>query len=59
MRCETCDGRGFVTSKQPHLRPTDPCPDCGGTSIAHCCDGIVACPILDAEEEQGGSAISR
>jgi hypothetical protein len=55
MLCETCrySGRvGFVRAGGP--TPTDdrvddqaaliPCPDCGGSGIAHCCDGICEQP---------------
>jgi hypothetical protein len=49
MLCETCrySGRvGFVrarghTSADDRVdEPLIPCPDCGGSGIAHCCDGI-------------------
>ena len=53
MLCETCrySGRvGFV--RAAGHTPTDdrideqlvPCPDCGGSGIAHCCDGICEQP---------------
>jgi hypothetical protein len=49
MLCETCrwTGRpGFV--QRPRTRGGDldmiPCPECGGTGTAHCCDGICAQP---------------
>lgn len=35
MRCETCHGQ---------LMTGIPCPDCGGSGVAHCCDGICAQP---------------
>jgi len=53
MLCETCRWTkrpGFV--RAPRRRDTDepcdmiPCPDCGGTGIAHCCDGVCAQPEL-------------
>jgi hypothetical protein len=55
MLCETCrfTGRpGFVraTGKTRADDRTDdlsamiPCPDCGGSGIAHCCDGICEQP---------------
>jgi hypothetical protein len=52
MICETCrwTGRpGFVRaagdgSKRPVGSGMIPCPDCGGTAIAHCCDGICEQP---------------
>jgi hypothetical protein len=52
MLCDTCrwTGRpGFVRGAR--TRDDDqgdliPCPDCGGSGIAHCCDGICAQPEL-------------
>jgi hypothetical protein len=51
MLCETCrlTGRpGFVrAAKQADDRAEEqmiPCPDCGGSGIAHCCDGICEQP---------------
>jgi|KBSMisStaDraftv2_1062788.scaffolds.fasta_scaffold498908_2 hypothetical protein len=57
MLCETCrySGRvGFVraggltsthTSSDDRVNePLIPCPDCGGSGIAHCCDGICEQP---------------
>ena len=49
MRCETCQGVGRVTYDQhPEPKPEPfgcafPCPDCGGSGISHCCDGLTAC----------------
>jgi hypothetical protein len=56
MLCETCrySGRvGFVRAAGP--TSTDdrvdeqliPCPDCAGSGIAHCCDGICEQPAGD------------
>jgi len=51
--CDTCrwTGRpGFIraASSEKHGREDRgdmiPCPDCGGTGIAHCCDGICEQP---------------
>ena len=42
MICPTCrfnDPPGFVR----HGAALEPCPDCGGTQVAHCCDGLTAC----------------
>jgi hypothetical protein len=54
MLCETCrySGRvGFVRASG-HALTDDrvdesmiPCPDCGGSGIAHCCDGICEQPV--------------
>lgn len=45
MICETCHGFGRV---KPHERGADvpkdalePCADCGGTGVAHCCEGLI------------------
>jgi hypothetical protein len=53
MLCETCrySGRvGFVRASG-HASTDDradeqliPCPDCGGSGIAHCCDGMCEQP---------------
>lgn len=52
MKCETCHGIGEVLIDRAGrvvLRLRDammmiPCPDCGGSRIAHCCDGLQGCP---------------
>ena len=60
MLCEICrwsGRRGFV--RAPRGRSDDdhssliPCPDCGGTGIAHCCDGICAQPAAAVTGEPG------
>lgn len=49
MRCETCQGIGKVTYDQhPEPKPQPfgsvfPCPECAGSGITHCCDGLTAC----------------
>ena len=58
MICPTCrynDPPGFVQNGAA----LEPCPDRGGTMVAHCCDGLTACKPLDevmaadaADEEQ-------
>jgi hypothetical protein len=37
MICEACRGQ----------QTFPPCPECGGCGIAHCCDGLVACPTVN------------
>jgi hypothetical protein len=40
MICDTCrygDPPGFVVGADG----LEPCPDCGGTRVAHCCDGLI------------------
>ena len=34
MRCEACHGLGYQRG--------EPCPDCGGCGVGHCCDGLQA-----------------
>jgi hypothetical protein len=44
MRCEACQGTGLgslVIMRHPSAREGDsflPCPECGGTGVAHCCE---------------------
>jgi hypothetical protein len=53
MICETCKEKpGFVRITRALLVPSwfvgggvaaacyEPCPDCGGCGISHCCDGL-------------------
>lgn len=63
MRCERCHGEGLIKVERAieHTRypfaaegiemvrymDKEPCPDCGGTGIGHCCDGLVACGVDD------------
>jgi hypothetical protein len=56
MLCETCrySGRVGFVGAGGHTSPEDrldeqliPCPDCGGSGIAHCCDGICEQPTGD------------
>jgi hypothetical protein len=51
MQCDTCKDSGnpgYVV--HPPADPNGrtfyfvPCPDCGGTGVAHCCDGLRAQP---------------
>ena len=51
MRCDACGGRGWILrpapiKTAPELRGVvmwkDPCDDCGGSGICHCCDGLTA-----------------
>jgi hypothetical protein len=52
MICETCrynDPPGFIR----RAGTLEPCPECGGSQVAHCCDGLTACndppePVLQA-----------
>jgi hypothetical protein len=49
MICPICrhnDPPGFLRNGAA----LEPCPDCGGTMVAHCCDGLTACndPVEEA-----------
>jgi DnaJ-class molecular chaperone len=56
MRCQKCQGSGEVnaqyTVKHPETNAqwarytVQPCPDCMGSGVAHCCDGLTACPEI-------------
>lgn len=66
MRCERCHGDGLAREsvtliREPILGSTTvftenmnyliPCPDCGGSGISHCCDGLTACNEVEESEE--------
>lgn len=50
MRCEPCRGTGLQLERGPaayrNIRPAGivPCPACGGSGIASCCEGAVGGP---------------
>jgi len=55
MRCEKCMGSkpGFIYIKRtidikpqgyPDIHHWVPCPECGGSGVAHCCDGLCEQP---------------
>lgn len=50
MRCNFCDGSGL---KPTELGP-QPCEECGGCGVAHCCDGLQACCEIEAEDQVKG-----
>ena len=37
MKCERC---------APYIKPRWDCPDCGGTGVSHCCEGLMEQPIV-------------
>jgi hypothetical protein len=50
MRCPTCSDTphpGFIAQREVEMRDgvfwrdLRPCPDCGGSAVASCCDGAV------------------
>jgi hypothetical protein len=50
MICERCHGAGVMpegTSKYSEVLPPAlplPCDECGGSGVAHCCEGLRAQP---------------
>lgn len=40
MKCETCHGTRYVIASRERRETRKPCPDCGGTGVMHCCDGL-------------------
>jgi DnaJ-class molecular chaperone len=59
MRCETCGGEGVVRVNPEEgiylqsLRlwlQSDPCSDCGGSGITHCCEGDRAIEALEDDD---------
>jgi hypothetical protein len=60
MLCETCRYSGRVGFVRGHASADDrvdeqliPCPDCGGSGIAHCCDGICEQPGTAGDRAPG------
>jgi hypothetical protein len=60
MLCDTCrftERPGFVRARTRSAHEPDgemiPCPDCGGTGIAHCCDGVCEQPEAGPPNKPG------
>ena len=56
MRCETCQGDGLVSGNwtgEQRNNSYRPCPNCNGTGLQHCCEGVCAQP----EEEDGSREV--
>lgn len=51
MRCEECDGKGWVPFKAEGFVVRMPCMACLGDGVAHCCDGLRAQPDEEGAEE--------
>ena len=57
MRCEKCQGAGhrkspyIVGLKDGDIYTVNVCTDCGGTGIAHCCEGMREQPEPETEPE--------
>jgi DnaJ-class molecular chaperone len=47
MRCEACHGLGFKLKREKFgdmkwVRVSEtPCPECNGSGVAHCCEGLI------------------
>ena len=57
MICQTCQGRGDVLRFPAEVKfgrflMHSPCPDCNGSGVQHCCDGLTA--ANDPEDKQEG-----
>jgi len=61
MQCELCHGSGKIRVSHGLLHGggeplwlfsgrVDVCPDCNGSGIAHCCDGLVEQPRQDKDD---------
>lgn len=51
MRCERCRGGGRTAEYSDGRSVVVLCPACGGTGLAHCCDGERAQCEKDGETE--------
>ena len=47
MKCEFCQGRGRGFDETRVV--SWPCPECGGTGLQHCCEGLRADPVVDGD----------
>lgn len=58
MKCEFCEGHGFlyqrISETQHSCAPLNPCPECNGTGIADCCNGMTAGQCADNEVKRDG-----
>lgn len=61
MRCEKCEGSGLhARAGDAHPKNSGiyfrdvPCYDCGGSGVAHCCDGLTAENDLEFEPSPDG-----
>lgn len=57
MRCETCQGTGKRRELSSAFHRYLACGDCGGSGIAHCCDGerptILPAPVKSKTTREG------
>jgi DnaJ-class molecular chaperone len=49
VRCEDCQGKGVLSAEDGPR----PCPECGGSGIVHCCEGLQAQPGTPHPAPQG------
>ena len=45
MKCEFCRGERELCSAI--TGQLEPCPECNGTGVADCCNGMQACQVVD------------
>jgi hypothetical protein len=57
MRCEKCQGRGYVKVYTESLSRLvyEPCPDCHGSGITYCCEGTERWSGPMGECDNGGT----
>lgn len=61
MRCDRCKGSGcgpreWLSVMGGVMWQVGPCPDCNGSGISHCCDGLCAQPDRQLTDQGVGSA---
>ncbi len=53
MKCEFCEGSGIwegdVQTENGPMAVCTPCPECNGTKIADCCNGMTFGQVTDNE----------
>lgn len=51
-RSEAAEMIGTSTAVDPNWVVSIPCPECGGSGVAHCCDGLTACNDAETATER-------
>jgi hypothetical protein len=49
MICDLCGGKRQVVILRTFMREVIPCPECGGSGVTHCCDGLREQPQTDTD----------